>query len=249
MKRLPAYITVIIFILLVFPLFGQARNDLSTLNRILNQNNLESDKSIRRLSSGTILWTDDPASKAIYEKLKSHIDFLAVTINNQQDLISYYQVRDGYLGNISATLQRIRDLILMKSNAIYNSDDKQIIDSEIRNHYYGILNAISWAEFNTKPLFNSWINTEEIKGRFEEDQFYSIAGIDRIMEAVRSERSRQGALTNALKLRNKGQGIERENSTGFLSQGDTDFAYELSKLQQSEIMFFSDLFLLKKAID
>jgi hypothetical protein len=119
------------------------------------------------------------------------------------------------------------------------------IDSEIRNHYYGILNIISRAEFNTKPLFSTWINADETKSRFGEDRFYSIHGIDRIMKAVRAERSSRGALVASLELRSRGQSIERENSTGFKGQGDTDFTLEKTRLEQSEIMFFSDLFLLK----
>ncbi len=59
---------------------------------------------MKRFASGLILWQDDPASRAVYEKMKAHIDFLSVTMRGHQDLISYYQVRDGYLESIMQAL-------------------------------------------------------------------------------------------------------------------------------------------------
>ena len=144
-----------------------------------------------------------------------------------------------------SSLQRIRELILMKLNGIYSSDDRQIMDSEINNHYEGILKAISWAQFNTKPLFISWMDDKQIQNRFKEAEFYTIEGLDRILRSVLTERSRQSTLLNTLAFRAKGQRAEQGDSYKFLSMGDTDFALELSNLKKSEIIFFSNLFLLK----
>lgn len=229
--------------------FSQSGDAFNSINRILEQNNMQSEKSLQRLSSGLLLWTDDPASKAIYEKLKSHIDFLSITIRNQQDLVSFYQVRDGYLETITNSLQRIRELVIMKTNGIYSDEDRLFLDAEIYIHYEGILKTLSWAQFNTIPLFKSWLEDDEIREKIKEDQFYSMKGVDRILSAVIKERAAHGALQNSLKFRMEGLGVERETHLNQLSRGDTDFGKELSNLQRSEIMFFSDLFLLKRLLE
>jgi flagellin len=153
-------IIITLFVLLSPDVYSQNTSSMDFLNRILGQNDLQRDKSFQRLSSGTLLWTDDPASQAIYEKVKSHIEYLSVNMRSQQDLVSYYQTREGYLELFVSSLQRIRELILMKSNGIYGPDDKEILDSEINHYYDGILKTISWAQFNTKPLFLSWMDDE-----------------------------------------------------------------------------------------
>ena len=198
-----------------------------------------------RLSSGKLLWTDSPSSRAIYEKLESHINFLSMNVRNNEDMVSYYNSREGYLNTIGSTLQRIRELILQRSNSFYGPDDRDIIDSEIFIHYSGILKEISWAQFNTIPIFSSWMENEDLKNIFKEVHFYTLEGIDRILTAVISERARIGAITNTLKHKGKGMAIEAENTQSFQSQGDTDFALELSNMKRNEIMFFSNIFLLK----
>ncbi|MDA3940137.1 MAG: flagellin [Spirochaetia bacterium] len=241
-------IIITLFVLLSPDVYSQNTSSMDFLNRILGQNDLQRDKSFQRLSSGTLLWTDDPASQAIYEKVKSHIEYLSVNMRSQQDLVSYYQTREGYLELFVSSLQRIRELILMKSNGIYGPDDKEILDSEINHYYDGILKTISWAQFNTKPLFLSWMDDELVVDRFKEDDFYTLEGLDRILGTVLSERAKLGAILNTLAFRSNGLAKERENSQAFRSMGDTDFALELSNLKRSEIMFFSNLFLLKTQV-
>ena len=85
MKIILRIIIFFIFINSLSPLYSQSSTSFDFLNRTLGQNQNERDKSIQRLSSATLLWTDDPASHAIFEKVKSHIDYLAVTMRSQQD--------------------------------------------------------------------------------------------------------------------------------------------------------------------
>ena len=200
---------------------------------------------MNRLSSGTLLWTDSPSSRAIYEKLESHVNFLSMNMRNNEDLISYYNSREGYLETIGTTLQRIRELILKRSNSFYGPDDREIIDSEIFIHYEGILKELSWAQFNTISMFSSWMENEDLKNRFKEANFYTLEGIDRILQSVLSERSRMGAITNTLKHKAKGLAIEQENTIAFQSIGDINLATELSNMMRNEILFFSNIFLLK----
>lgn len=242
MKHIYIIIYPILFFMNISGIYSLSNSSLNFLNQTITQN----DKSMNRLSSGTLLWTDSPSSRAIYEKLESHVKFLQMNIRNNADLISYYRSREGYLDSITATLQQIRELILKRSNSFYGPDDREIIDSEIFIYYSGILNEISWAQFNTISMFGSWMKNEDLKNRFKEGNFYTLKGIDRILKAVLSERSRMGAITNTLKYREKGLAIEQENTLSFQSNGDTDFALELTNMQRNEILFFSNIFLLKQ---
>lgn len=240
MKQIYLIIFIISF-LNISHIYSQSDISLNVLNQTLLQN----DKSMNRLSSGKLLWTDSPSSRAIYERLESHINFLSMNMRNNGDMISYYSSREGYLETIATTLQRIRELILKRSNSFYSSDDREIIDSEIYIHYSGILKEISWAQFNTIPMFSTWMEDEDLKNRFKEGNFYTISGIDRILQSVLSERARIGAIVNTLNHKLKGLAIEQENTISFQSNGDTDFALELSNMMRNEILFFSNLFLLK----
>ncbi len=238
MKHTYLIIFLIINLLNIHP---QNNSSINSLNQVLIQN----DKSMNRLSSGKLLWTDSPSSRAIYEKLQSQINFLSMNIRNDNDMISFYNSREGYLVSIGESLQRIRELILKRSNSLYSSDDREVIDSEIFIHYSGILKELSWAQFNTISMFSSWMENPDLVNRFKEDNFYTLYGIDRILQSVISERARIGALINTLQYKEKGLAIEEENTISFMSIGDTDFAIELSNLKRNEIMFFSNLFLLK----
>lgn len=233
------------FSLAASSVYAQDRASMDFLNRILRQNEAQSEKSLQRITSGTLLWSDDPSSRAIYEKIKTHIDYLSMNIRNQRDLISYYQARDGYLEGVVSSLQRIRELIMMKSNGFYTSDDKQMIDSEINGHYDSILKTLEWAQFNTNPLFTTWMEDNQLQDRFKETEFYTLGGLDRILHSVLAERARHGALLNSLEFDNNSQAVIEENAYRSLSSGDTNFALEVSNLKKNEIIFFSNLFLLK----
>jgi flagellin-like hook-associated protein FlgL len=238
-----------IYLIIFFTLFIVNTSGLTAQSnssvRFLNQTLMENDKSMNRLSSGQLLWTDSPSSRAIYEKLQSQINFLSMNIRNNTDMISYYNSREGYLANIVGALQRIRELILKRSNSFFGADDREIIDSEIYIHYSGILKELSWAQFNTISMFSSWLENQDLINRFKEPNFYTLEGIDRILQSVISERSRMGAQMNALQFQNNGLAVEEENAISFLTNGDTDFALEISNMKRNEIMFFSNLFLMK----
>ncbi|MGL1890632.1 MAG: hypothetical protein OCD02_03350 [Spirochaetaceae bacterium] len=242
MKHINLIIISILIFLNISSIYSQSSTSFNSLNQTLSSN----DKSESRISSGMLLWTDSPSSRAIYEELESHVNFLSMNIRNNSDLISYYNSREAYLENIGDTLNNIRDLILKRSNSFYGPDEWEIIDSEIFIHYSGILNELAWAQFNTIPMFGSWMENIDLKNRFKEGNFYTLKGIDRILQAVRSERSRIGAITNTLGFRGDRLATEEENTMSFQSSGDTDFAKELINMKRNEIMFFSNIFLLKQ---
>ena len=83
MKHIYLIIYLILFLLNISNIYSQSNPSLSFLNQTLTQN----DKSMNRLSSGTLLWTDSPSSRAIYERLESHVNFLSMNMRNNEDMI------------------------------------------------------------------------------------------------------------------------------------------------------------------
>ena len=227
------------------PVFGQTTSSLDYLNRILSQTDMEIQKSIERLSGGEILLTDDPASTAIFERLEGHIRSLAVSMRNMQDLISYYQTKEGYLSGMIDSLQRIRELIIMMSNSIIGPMAQDIIKTEIDHHYDSILKSLQRAEFNTKPLFMGLFDDETITEWFKSPRYYLLSSVDRILSFFISLRSKLGASVNTMELSLEQKGTEKINAEEFESTGDTDFALELSRLKRNRVIFLVNILLLK----
>ncbi|MBP7096894.1 MAG: flagellin [Spirochaetia bacterium] len=204
------------------------------------------DDNLRRLSSGLMLWTDDPASRAIFEKVVSNVGALSAAIRNSADLASYHSVRDGWLATVAESLQRVRELVVARAGGILADDDRALLDAEMASHFDAVRKTFERASFNGVPLF---AGGEEslFAERFEAPEFRTLAGVDRALSAVIAERARTGALLGALDSNARGLSVERENASGLLSRGDVDFAAEISAFKAGEILFLSNLLLLGTA--
>jgi len=225
---------------------AQDFTSLDFLARELSARGPALDDNLRRLSSGVLLWTDDPASRAIFEKVVSNVGALSASLRNSADLGSYYSVREGWLETVAESLQRIRELVVMRSGGILADDDRALLDAEISGHFDAIRKTFERASFNGAPLFPDGAESP-FAGRFEAPEFRTLAGVDRALSAVTAERARTGALLGALDSSARGLSVERENAYGFLSRGDVDFAAEISAFKAGEILFFSNLLLLGTA--
>jgi len=102
-------------------------------NLYATQNNLNQDKSLTALSSGSKLTqaANDAASLAISEKLLALVSGSGQAIQNSNESIGLIQTADGALEGIQDNTQRIRVLTLQASNGTLNDGDKAIIQKEI----------------------------------------------------------------------------------------------------------------------
>jgi len=89
----------------------------SALNSLNNASQAAS-KSIEKLSSGVRInrAADDAAGLVTSEKLRSQVNGTKVAIRNAQDGISVVQTADGALNEVTAILQRGRDLAMAAAN-------------------------------------------------------------------------------------------------------------------------------------
>ncbi len=217
------------------------------LNMVLGWNAQAADKSVERLSTGRILLTDDPASYAIDQTLEKYIRGLDRIILNQADMISYYTVMDSSLGSMTEILQRIHELVLQRTDGILSDDDRQMIDLEISQQYDQILFILQNAEFNTKKIFGDLWNSPEIKERLGSSAYLEAGSVEALMGYFIRERAVVGALMERLESERKGEAIARENMDAAQSRQDTDFASEISRFKQEQILMMANILMLKTA--
>jgi flagellin-like hook-associated protein FlgL len=222
-------------------------SSLTFLNRILNYSGKEADKSLERLSGGRILLIDDPANYAIYEKLEKFVREFERLIGNQSDMLSYYRLEDSLIGNIVEVLQRIRELVLQKSNGILNDSDKELINSEISQQYDQVLLTLEQGEFNTKKIFAGVLETNIIKGQFKDKEYYELGNVDKLLDFFIKERAVLGAVMKSLEFQINGERIAGENTAEMQGHGDTEFGSELSNLKRRELLMMVNILMLKQA--
>lgn len=130
-----------------------ANNNLAAIN-----NNLT--KSMQRLSSGYKInkSSDDPAGKAISQRMNSQIRGLERAETNANDGISLIQTAEGALNEIHSILARIRELTVQAANDTYDEVDRDSIQSEINQLQDEIDRISDTTDFNGRSLLNGELN-------------------------------------------------------------------------------------------
>lgn len=123
-------------------------------NRSLSRNNNALSDSIQKLSSGYRInkAADDSAGLAISRKMKTQIDALYQSERNSSDGISVLQTAEGALDEMTAMVQRIRELAVEAANDTFTMEDRKAIQSEIDQLSSEIDRLSEQTEYNTKNL-------------------------------------------------------------------------------------------------
>ena len=125
-------------------------------NSTLRRTNSLLDRSMERLSSGYKInrAADNAAGLAITQKMRTQIAGLDQSSQNASDGISVIQTAEGALNEVSAIVQRMRELSVQAANGTNTTNDRAAIQAEI-NQLSDEVNRISTAtEFNTKTLLD-----------------------------------------------------------------------------------------------
>ncbi|MCP4232649.1 MAG: flagellin, partial [Aestuariibacter sp.] len=101
--------------------------------RALNQSQSALQVSLQRLSSGLRINSakDDAAGLAISERFTTQIRGLNQAARNANDGISLAQTAEGDLAQITANLQRVRELAVQSANATNSSSDRAALQLEV----------------------------------------------------------------------------------------------------------------------
>jgi len=133
-------------------------HNMASLNtyRQLSANNVNSGKSLEKLSSGLRINRagDDAAGLAISEKMRGQIRGLDQAARNAQDGISLIQTAEGGLNETHSILQRMRELAVQASNDTNTANDRAEIQKEVDQLATEITRISTDTEFNTKKLLN-----------------------------------------------------------------------------------------------
>jgi flagellin len=123
-------------------------------NRQLGITQLETGKSIEKLSSGMQINRagDDASGLAVSEKLRSQIRGLNQAERNIQNGVSFIQVTEGYLQETQDILHRIRELSVQSANGIYTDEDRMQIQVEVSQLVDEVNRIASHAQFNGMNL-------------------------------------------------------------------------------------------------
>jgi flagellin len=119
-------------------------------SRELNMRNREIQTNIERLSSGLRInkAADDASGLAVSEKLMSQVRGLNQAGRNIQNAVSFIQTTEGYLGETTNILQRLRELAVQSANGIYTNEDRMMIQVEVSQLVDEVNRIASQAQFN-----------------------------------------------------------------------------------------------------
>lgn len=125
----------------------------------LHQSSYGMQKSIEKLSTGLRInrASDDAAGLSVSETLRSQVSGLKMADRNAQDGISAFQVAEGALNEVSAILQRQRELSVEASTDTLTDTDRGYLNQEFTQLTSEIDRIVGTTEFNgTKMLNGDW---------------------------------------------------------------------------------------------
>lgn len=133
--------------------------NIASLNsqRMLSKSNDALQISMERLSSGMRVNSakDDAAGLAIADRMTSQIRGMTVAMRNANDGISMAQTAEAGMGNITETLQRMRDLAVQAANfGAVGSGDREKLQTEFKQLGTEVLRIVENTEFNGKKILN-----------------------------------------------------------------------------------------------
>ncbi len=129
---------------------------LNSQRQLTSTNNMLS-TSMERLSSGLRVNSakDDAAGLAIANKMTSQIRGMGVAVRNANDGISLAQTAESAMGEITNTLQRMRDLGVQAANTGAVTDsDRQKMQTEFKELNDELSRITKNTEFNGKKIIN-----------------------------------------------------------------------------------------------
>lgn len=125
-------------------------------SRALQSSSAEQAKSYQRLASGNrvINSADDAAGLSIGENLRGQIRSLGQAERNANDGISFVQVAEGGMNEISNMLIRLRELAIQGASDTVGDTERGFIDKEVQALKGEVDRIANVTAFNGTPLLN-----------------------------------------------------------------------------------------------
>jgi flagellin len=132
-----------------------------TAQRFLNNNISDLNHSLNKLSSGSRITksADDAAGLAISESLKAKIRGLAQAKRNASDGVSFTQITEGALSEISNMLVRLRELNVQAASDTVGLQERTYLDKEYQQLVEEIDRTTKSTEFNGQRVLSEDAST------------------------------------------------------------------------------------------
>ncbi len=113
--------------------------------------------SMQRLSSGLRVNSakDDAAGLSIATRMDSQARGMNVAMRNANDGISYAQVAEGALGNVTTMLQRMRELAVQAANGTNSTTDRDSLNEEFSQLASEAKRTLAGTQFNGSNILAS----------------------------------------------------------------------------------------------
>ena len=133
---------------------------LTEVHRTMAVHQADVSKQIGMLSSGLRInrASDDPASLALADGIRSEVRAIAEGTRNIQQTFSLIQVADGSLNEISAMVNRMRALAMQGASSVFSDVDRLNINSEFNELRAEIDRIASATTYNGKQLLTGGNN-------------------------------------------------------------------------------------------
>lgn len=246
--------------------------------RSLNTSQSAMKTSIARLSSGLRINSakDDAAGLAIADRFTTQIRGYNQAVRNANDAISLAQTADGVLGEITTSVQRIRELAIQSANATNSTSDRASINKEVAE-LQAEIQRVAGTKFNGTAIVGAGATSFNFQvGPNAGDTVsvttsnaISLAGFsavlslgvstagsasamisvaDTYLDSVNSLRAKFGAVQNRFEaiVRN-GQNVAENLAASRSRILDADFAVETAELTRSQIIQQAGIAMLSQA--
>ena len=235
--------------------------------------------SFERLSSGFRInrAADDAAGLQISDRLTTQIQGLNQAVRNANDAISLAQTAEGALGEVTNSLQRIRQLAVQSQNGINSSADRTALQAEVSalkqeisrigtdTQFAGVdlLTGSFSAAFliganggqtisvnlsRTGGFGASGLSLANTSVATVAEASAALTAIDSAISSIGGTRADLGALQNRFQSTIRNLSNISENLSGARSRiRDTDFAVETAELTRNQIVQQASLSVLSQA--
>lgn len=118
------------------------------------------DKALARLSSGKRVNSaaDDAAGLAVATQMAAQLGGIGQAERNVGDGLSLVDTANGALGQVSDTLQRMRELAVQAANGTYTASDRKALDAEFSQLSQNIDQLSGQTQFNGQNLLDGTFN-------------------------------------------------------------------------------------------
>ena len=125
-------------------------------NNALNAADSRVSQSLKRLSSGLKITTskDNPSGYAIGRRMNAQIGGVTVATQNSNRGINIVQTADGALTEVHDMLQRMNELAIKGAHGILTSEDRAMLNAEMKQLKEEITRISTDTEFNGQPLLD-----------------------------------------------------------------------------------------------